>query len=104
MERELWPLVYRLLKETAKEFHQKYVQLQPWVLVAVMLWAALHDRRVSWACQPRHWNPTPPRPLRLPAPATMSRRIDGAGVALFWRALEQRLRASGPPALLAFVD
>ena len=38
MERELWPPLYRLLQDTAKDFHQKYVQLQPWLLVAVMRW------------------------------------------------------------------
>jgi hypothetical protein len=104
MERELWPLLYRVLKEVAKDFRQKYVQMQPWVLVAVMLWAALHDRPVSWACQARHWSTTTLRPARLPSPATLSRRIDGVAVGLFWRALEQRLRGEGPPALVAFVD
>jgi hypothetical protein len=104
MERELWPPLYRLLQDVAKDFSQKYVQFQPWVLVAVMLWAALHDRPVSWACQRRHWSTTTLRPPRLPSPSTLSRRIDGAGVALLWRALEQRLRGSGRPALVAFVD
>lgn len=104
MERELWPLLYRLLRETAKDFRQKYVQYQPWVLVAMMLWAALHDRPVSWACQRRHWSTTTLRPPRLPSASTLSRRIDRVGVGLFWRALEQRLRARGTPALVAFVD
>jgi hypothetical protein len=104
MERELWPSLYRMLRETAKDFRQNYVQYQPWVLVAVMLWAALHDRPVRWACQPRHWNTTRLRPWRLPSPSTLSRRIDHVGVGLFWRALEQRLRDSGAPALVAFVD
>ncbi len=104
MERELWPPLYHLIRETAKRFSQKYVRYQPWVLVAVMLWAALHDRPVSWACQSRHWSTTTLRPCQLPSPSTLSRRIDGVAVALFWRALEQRLRDSGPPALAAFVD
>src|SRR5437867_2766393 len=104
MERELWPLLYRLVRETAKDFSQKYVQMQPWVLVAVMLWAALHDRPVSWACQRRHWSTTTLRPYRLPSASTLSRRIDSVGVGLFWRALEQRLRDSAQPALVAFVD
>src|SRR5215469_6497793 len=101
MERELWPPLYRWLGTVAKDFHQKYVQCQPWVLVAVMLWAALHDRPVSWACQRRHWSTTTRRPARLPSPATRSRRRRGAGVALFWHAVEQRLRASDTPALVA---
>jgi hypothetical protein len=104
MERELWPPLYRLLREVGKDFRQKHVQHPPWVLVAVMLWAALHDRPISWACQQRHWNTTRLRPWRLPSPSTMSRRIDTVGIGLLCNALEQRLRDSGVPALVAFVD
>jgi hypothetical protein len=104
MERELWPPLYRLLRDVAKDFRQKYVQYQPWALVAVLLWAALHDRPVGWACQRRHWSTTTLKPRRLPSPSTLSRRIDSVGVGLLWRALEQRLRDSRVPALVAFVD
>jgi len=104
MERELWPLLYPLLQQTAKDFHQKYVRYQPWLLVAVFLWAALHDRPIAWACQRRHWNTTTLRPATLPSPATMSRRLDSVGVGLFWHAVEQRLRDSRMPTLVAFVD
>jgi hypothetical protein len=104
MERELWPPLYRLMRDVARDVSQKYVQYQPWVLVAVLLWAALHDRPVSWACQPRHWTTTRLRPGRLPSPATLSRRLDGVAVGLFWRMLADRVRGAGPPALAAFVD
>ena len=105
MERELWPPLYRALRVVAKDVRQKYVQYQPWVLVAVFLWAALPDRPVSWACQRRPWGAPTLRPARLPSPATLSRRIDSPGVGLLWRALEAHLRAAGaPPALVAFVD
>src|SRR5271165_3393686 len=104
MERELWPPLYHALRTVANDFRQKYVQLQPWVLVAVLLWAALHDRPVSWACQQRPWSTTTRKPWRLPSAATMSRRIDGVAVGLLWRTLEQRLRDGGAPALAAFVD
>lgn len=103
MERELWPLLYHHLRETANGLSQKYVQHQPWVLLAVFLWAALHDRPVCWACDPRNWN-TPLRPARLPSPATMSRRIDHVGLGLLWRRLEERLRGDGQPDLVAFLD
>jgi hypothetical protein len=104
MERELWPSLYRLRKEVAKDFHQKDVHMQPWVLAAVMLWAALHDRPVSWACRPRHWSTTPLRPAQLPSPSTRSRRSDGVGVGLLLRALERRIRDSGAQRLIAFLD
>jgi hypothetical protein len=104
MERELWPLLYNLIRATATELTQKYVHYQPWVLVAVFLWAALHDRTVSWACDRRHWDTTRQRPAKLPSPATLSRRIDTVGTGLFFNALEEKIRASGDPALVAFVD
>ncbi len=104
MERELWPLLYRFLQETAKDFRQKYVHFQPWVLVAVLLWASLHDRPVSWACNPKNWGTTRLRPMALPSPSTLSRRLDGPGVGLFWHQLEKRLRDTRQPTLIAFVD
>jgi len=69
-----------------------------------MLWAALHDRSVSWACQKRHWSTTTLRPGRIPSESTLSRRGDDVGVGLFWRAVEQRIRDGAEPALVAFVD
>ena len=104
MEREIWPLLYRYIRATAQGFSQKYVQIQPWVLVATMLWAALHDRPVSWACKPKHWSTTKLRPLTIPSQSTMSRRADSVGTGLFWHRMQEKLRGSGTPALLAFVD
>lgn len=105
MERELWPLLYHELREAANDFRQKYVQIPGWVLVAVSLWAALHDRPVAWACDGRNWGTTSLRPRKLPSPSTMSRRAYSVGVGLLWRALQERLRALGPsPALVAMLD
>jgi hypothetical protein len=105
MERELWPLLYHELRATATGFSQKYVQIPAWVLLAVSLWAALHDRPIGWACDARNWSTTPLRPGKLPSPSTMSRRAYGVGVGLLWRALEERLRCQGRPlALIAFLD
>ena len=71
----------------------KYVQIQPWVLVAVSLWAILHDRPAEWACEEANWATAGRlRPWRLPSPATMSRRAYEVAVGCFWRLLEGRLR------------
>lgn len=104
MERELWPLLYRYVLLTAKGFRQKYVRIQPWIIVMTMLWAAVHDRPVSWACNPRNWSTTALRPTCIPSQPTMSRRVDRVGTGLFWHRLEDNLRGSGHPALLAFID
>ena len=106
MEHELWPILYRNVREAARGFRQKYVQIPGWILILTMLWAALHDRPVQWACCARNWKTTRLRPLRLPSPRTMSRRVDGVALGLLWNAIEQRLRAlSGAhPGLIAFLD
>jgi len=104
MERELWPPLYRTIREVGKDFSQRYVSYQPWVLVAVLLWAALHDRPMSWACQRRHWSTTKLQPLRLPSHSTLSRRLDGLAVGALLRAVEQRLRDRQEVGLLALLD
>jgi len=106
MERELWPLLYHTVRDVARHFQQKYVQIPGWALILTMLWAALHDRPVSWACQRANWKGTRLCPNHLPSPATLSRRIDRVGVGLLWRAVEQRLRevSGAQPAWVAFLD
>jgi ribosomal protein L34E len=106
MERELWPILYPTVAEVGRSYLQKYVQIPGWILVVVMLWAALHDRPVCWACEPGNWSTTRLRPPRLPSASTMSRRVDRAGLGLLWHAVEQRLRelSAQHPALVAFLD
>jgi hypothetical protein len=104
MERELWPSLYRLLREVGNDFRQKDVSHQPWVIAAVLLWATLHDRSRSWACQWRHWSTTRRRPQRLPSEATVSRRANDIAVGMLLRAVEERIRAHGQPRLLSVLD
>jgi Transposase DDE domain len=104
MERELWPLLYRELRACANDFSQKYVQMQPWVLVACSLWAILHDRPAQWACDSENWGTTRLRPWRLPSPSAISRRAYEIAAGFLWRALEERLRGRQEPALIAFLD
>ncbi|MFO0798274.1 MAG: hypothetical protein U0804_12420 [Gemmataceae bacterium] len=62
---------------------QKYVHYHPWAIAAVLLWAAIHDRPVCWACDPRNWSTTRLRPTEIPSAATVSRRANRAGFAVF---------------------
>src|SRR5688572_21420072 len=104
MERELWKVVYTALRKVARRFDQKYVQHQPWRIAAVLLWAALHDRPVSWACDPRNWATTRRRPDRLPSEATMSRRARKTSLALFLNAVAAELKGAGGPAWELVID
>jgi hypothetical protein len=104
MERELWKVVYHRLKRVARHFDQKYVHLRPWRVAAVLLWAALHDRPVGWACDKRNWSTTRLRPGRVPSAATVSRRAREAASHLFLNALAADRRGGGPPAWALVVD
>ena len=103
MERELWPPLYRLVQEVSATVRQKDVTYQPGIIVAVLLWAALHDRPMEWACEVKNWN-TRLRPCRLPSASTMSRRLGDISVAVILRAIEDRLREARPPDLVQIID
>jgi hypothetical protein len=75
MERELWPRLYHLVMEVGQTLRLTDVTYQPHIIVLVFLWAALHARPVSWACDKRNWATTTLRPATLPDPSTLSRRL-----------------------------
>lgn len=74
MERELFSLLMDALRALPGSRRRPpkgtYRDLD---VLAVVLWAALHDRPISWATQRRHW---PPHDRRRPLPSgsTVSRR------------------------------
>lgn len=104
MERELWPELYRAVKEVGRAVRQKGVRYQPWVIALVYLWAAIHDRPVSWACVAQNWSSTRQRPWKIPSDSTLSRRVYDVSMGLFWEALEVRLRQTEWLGLLSFAD
>lgn len=104
MERELWKVVYTRLKNVARRFDQKYVQLQPWRIAAVLLWAALHDRPARWACDKRNWATTRMRPGHIPSEATVSRRAKKTSFGLFLKLVAAELKGGGKPAWELVVD
>jgi hypothetical protein len=104
MERELWPILYRALGAVSADQHQNKVRYQPWVIVATLLWAALHDRPRGWACQSEHWDTTPLRPDRVPSPSTVSRRARRPEVTNLLDRLTAQLRGTGTPAWTLMID
>jgi Transposase DDE domain len=104
VERELWPILYRALGAVAATERRERVRYQPWVIVAVLLWAAIHDRPRSWACVAEHWDTTHLRPDHLPSASTVSRRARRVEVTDLLDRLEQHLRGGGGPAWVLIVD
>ena len=104
MERELWPRLYHLVMEVGQTLRLIDVTYQPHIIVLVFLWAALHDRPVSWACDEKHWTTTTLRPATLPDPSTRSRRLRRVDTAMLMRALVERVRQEEDPRLAAVID
>lgn len=73
MERELWLQIVKALGRSTPTRPVGAVYTDQNVL-AVALWAALHDRPISWACRRANW---PSQAWRRPLPdqSTMSRRL-----------------------------
>lgn len=73
MEREVWRVIVSALRRVPRRRPARGVYLNREIL-AVLLWAALHDRPVSWACERVNW-PMQAWRRRLPDQSTMSRRL-----------------------------
>jgi hypothetical protein len=72
VERELWKLLYGMVVELGKPWGDwKFTAAD---IVLVYLWAAVHDRPMSWAVDKGNW-PRDLCPLCLPSQATLSRRM-----------------------------
>jgi IS5 family transposase len=93
MERELWSELSAAVAEVGASWLEPRRYVHPTAsVVRVHLWAALHDRPISWACAPAHWLPL--RPAVLPDQSTMSRRtrgVHGKGFEGFCRAVGEAL-------------
>lgn len=101
MERELWIPLYQLamkLDTGARDFRGRFVDA---CIVAVYLWAVVHDRPVSWACKQRNWS-TPH--LGLPSETTMSRRLRTPSVIHLVEQMYERLAGWRADASIEVID
>jgi hypothetical protein len=96
MERELWRRIVAALRRLPRWRPAGAVYDNREVL-AVLLWAALHDRAVLWACSRASW-PVQAWRRRLPSQPTMSRRLGDPRLLEDLAALVHALQAAlGPP-------
>jgi hypothetical protein len=104
MEHQLWKEILRVLRcinKPAKSAREQYSDEE---IVKVWLWAVLHDRPVSWACQRQNW-PLHDRRRQLPSPSRVSRRLRTSGVRWLLQELEgQVLRPERVGQLLWMMD
>ena len=110
MERELWSELSKAVCDVDANWPDSPRFTHRTALIArVYLWAALHDRPVSWACDPQSWDARK-RPAAaaaaaaLPDQSAMSRRVRRKGPGGFEAFLDRVAhRLSGSPAALQLV-
>jgi hypothetical protein len=102
MERERWERLYALARQFSKGWREGG-RYQAAVIVGVFLWAAIHDRPVSWACERRNW-PAELARRGLPSQSTMSRRLRSAPVLRLLTLMEDHFKAELPQDGPKFID
>ena len=76
MERELWKQLYLIVVRVDTGWTNGFFRASE--IVVVFLWAVVHDRPTSWACDRRNWDSD--APAVLPSQSTMSRRLRTAAI------------------------
>jgi hypothetical protein len=94
MERELWKSLYQLACKLDNSWKQgRHLTYDAAVIVGVYLWAVIHDRPTSWACDSKNWvGVTPPNPL--PPQPRMSVRLRSKNVQALWEAIDREMVAA----------
>lgn len=87
MERELWLQLYDLVVKLDTLWTNGFYRASE--IVVVFLWAVVHDRPTSWACDERNWQGQ--LPDRLPPQCTMSRRLRSKAVLQLLKKVEATL-------------
>jgi len=90
MEGQLWKAIVMVLTQVCKRRKRANQSFSDEEIVLVYYWAVIHDRPISWACQPRNW-PLHYRRKALPSDTTMSRRQRNPHVVRLLDAVEQRV-------------
>lgn len=103
MEHQLWrailPLLVRL-DQTPQPTRHTYSDSD---ILAVYLWAVLHDRTQAWACDPRHW-PIHRRRRPLPSESTLSKRLRTPSVVALFATLFATLTTPVTPGVFWMMD
>jgi hypothetical protein len=105
MEPELWAELSAAISAVQRQVRFNPRDTHPTALIVrVHLWAALHDRPTSWACDPRHWTDRTRPPAGLPDQSTMSRRTRRMDFEPFLELLGRRLGGGAGGGLVRVVD
>lgn len=104
MQRQLWKLMYKKLKQLASGKKPPCTKFSDVEILAVYLWAVLNDRPVSWATNDKNWPPYWRKKLRFPDDSTVSRRMKTLSLQKLFENLENDFKELLPPSVCRFID
>lgn len=96
--------MYKKLKKLASGKKPPGTKFSDVEILAVYLWAVLHDRPVSWAADKRNWPAYWRKKLRVADDSTVSRRMKTSSLQMLFEKLENNFKELLPPSVCRFID
>jgi Transposase DDE domain len=106
MDSQGWRMVYQIVREESRKdsgWRRAWYRYRDDLIVFMLLWAALHDRPLSWACRREHY-PGWIRPRRLPSISQFSRRLRTERTQAILTAVFRRLAEPDRVTSICFLD
>lgn len=103
MDRTIWMRVRGLARALGQDPGSGRYTFTDADIILTLLWAALHDKPVSWACRPESW-PVYERRVRRPSPSRMSRRLRTLSVQVLIQCIQTELMHASQDTLVMALD
>ncbi len=107
MDRELWTLVFDVVKRAAAEIGWGGGRRRPvyanWLIVAMYVWSVAHDRPLSWACRRGSYGGLF-RPRKLPSISQFTRRIRSDDCQRILQLVHDQFAQRGVMTELVYID
>jgi hypothetical protein len=103
MESELYKKIYQIVMKVYTKTTLKRIKYTDTDIALTYLWAVLHDRPTSWACNKKNW-PIYFRRKPLPDASTICRRLKTKGVQQLLRDVEKHTRGINDRSLCRWID
>ena len=109
MDRDQWSVVLGAVKRASRQVARRHPpQRRPryadWLIAAMYLWAAAHDRPQSWACDRSHYSGVFRPRGRLPSVSQFNRRVRSHRVQAILQETHRLLAGSPASAALSYLD
>lgn len=104
MDRDIWSIVMTEIRNAARQLRQRWHRrpdFPDWLIAAMEMWRAVHDRSLTWACDRSHYGPLF-RPRKrtsdgrcLPSVSQFSRRVKSEVIDAILQRVHDRLSGRG---------